>query len=461
MPFDDMDLNDNLDQPRIWRANDLSAARQTEWLAQGRIPLNAVSLLVGDEGIGKSLWWVWVAAAVSTGNPLPEFGIPRRDPGTVVLVLTEDEWAYTVRPRLEVAGADLDHILVICTDSDGSGAPMFPRDMPLIVEAQPTFVVVDAFLDTVDRRLSMKDPQQARLALHPWKEAASATGAAITLLTHTNRVDSKSARDKYGISGELRKKARVTLYAQEDEEGHLVIGPEKSNISRKIPASLFRIDSVPVWQATDDDDGTVPNLVFVGESDKTAREHLEANFDAAHADGEGEDRNEAEAWLEDYLTANGSAPSTDVKTAARKAGISERSVKRAAQSIDVAYEQKGFPRRTWWSLPSEASRATSENTPPVSCPTGPTGPTESDKGKQVGPTVQTLGLTVEPLGPTAQTEPQWGQLGQLGHPKSNGPTGVPTGPTGEPIPFGSCRIHGTTPKPDACWTCEDLTATTH
>jgi hypothetical protein len=35
-----------------------------------------------------------------------------------------------VRPRLDVAGADLDMIRVICIDKDGSGAPIFPRDLP-------------------------------------------------------------------------------------------------------------------------------------------------------------------------------------------------------------------------------------------------------------------------------------------------------------------------------------------
>ena len=39
------------------------------------------------------------------------------------------------------------------------------------------------------------------------------TTAAVLLLTHTNRVDSGNARDKYGATGELRKKARLTLFA--------------------------------------------------------------------------------------------------------------------------------------------------------------------------------------------------------------------------------------------------------
>ncbi|WP_459979897.1 AAA family ATPase, partial [Mycobacterium avium] len=146
----------------------------------------------------------------------------------VILVVTEDDWQTTVLPRLEVAGVDLAMVSVICAERDGSGAPVFPRDLPLIRNADPApaLVAVDAWLDTVPSQLSVRDPQQARQALHPWKEVATTTGAAVLLLCHTNRVATANARDKYGATGELRKKARMTLFAQTDDDGHLVVGPE-------------------------------------------------------------------------------------------------------------------------------------------------------------------------------------------------------------------------------------------
>jgi len=84
--------------PKRWRATDLNPAAQPRWLAKGRLPRAAVILLIGDEGIGKSLLWVWVAAAITTGTPRPEFGIPARDPQHVIIACTEDEWCTTVRP---------------------------------------------------------------------------------------------------------------------------------------------------------------------------------------------------------------------------------------------------------------------------------------------------------------------------------------------------------------------------
>ncbi|OBF92183.1 hypothetical protein A5791_14485 [Mycobacterium sp. 852002-51163_SCH5372311] len=339
--------------PRLWRATDLKAAKPPRWLAKGRLPRAAISLLVGDEGIGKSLLWVWIVAAITTGKPLPEFGIPTRAPAHVVLVVTEDDWTTTVRPRLEVAGADLAMVTVICVDEDGSGAPIFPRDLFLITEADPApvIIVVDAWLDTVPAMLSVRDPQQARQALHPWKELATATDAAVLLLCHTNRVASANARDRYGATGELRKKARMTLYAQSDDDGRLVVGPEKMNTAAQIPASKFTINSIPHFEPTDDSDGTVPLLVYAGESDRTARQHIADTYENAHGDDR-QDRADASRWLSEYLAMEGpTVLSADVKREAAKAGFSERTLQRARQELRVVYGWTGNPPKTTWSLP--------------------------------------------------------------------------------------------------------------
>lgn len=398
--------------PRLWKATDLAGVQQPAWLARQRLPRSAVTILVGDEGIRKSLLWVWIVAAVTTGKPLDEFGIPERDPEDVFLVVTEDEWSFTVRPRLEVAGADLSRISVICAEKDGSGSPVFPRDMVLITTAptKPSLIVVDAFLDTVPGNLQMKDPQQARQALHPWKEVATRTGAAIMLLTHTNRVDSAKARDKYGITGELRKKARMTLFAQQDDDGFLVVGPEKSNIVGKVLASKFTIQPVKKFEPTIDHDGTVPLLSWVGESSLTASDHIEETYSSQHGE-DANDRSAAADWLEDYLTEQGgSAASKDVKKKAKAEGISDRSIKRAAKTLGVKVTSEGFPRTTVWTLPQWGQSGHDEARPSEP---GPTGPTGSDLGKRHGPTEQS---------------------GQSGHPENDGPTVVPT----ESVKCGIC-----------------------
>ena len=360
--------------PRLWRATDLKPAAQARWLAKGRLPLASISLLVGDEGIGKSLLWVWIVAAVTTGKPLPEFGIPEGDPQHVILVCTEDDWSTTVRPRLEVAGADLTRIQVICTEDDGSGAPTFPRDLHLIANAEPhpALVVVDAWLDTVPPGLSVRDPQQARQALHPWRELATVTDAAVLLLCHTNRVASANARDRYGATGELRKKARMTLYAQADDDGRLVVGPEKMNTAAPIAASTFTIASIQHFPPTEDSDGTVPLLTYAGESERTAREHIADAYDTDHG-SDTQDRDDAERWLRDYLTQEGPrARSADAKREAAKAGISDKVLRRARNRLGITISYEGMPATSVWSLPDQAADTTPDSCAPTPASEGTT-----------------------------------------------------------------------------------------
>jgi AAA domain len=317
------------DRPQLWRAGELQGIKQSKFLAAQRIPYGAATILCGDEGIGKSLLWVLVVAAVTTGRALPALGIPERAPADVILVLTEDNWAEDVLPRLTVAGADIDRISVICTEDDGTGSPVFPDNMDLITEAEirPTLVVVDAWLDTVPGHLSVKDTQQSRAALHPWKEVAGKTGAAILLLTHTNRLGTGNLRDKYGASAALRQKARLTLFAMADpDDGTLVVGPDKANnTAGGTHASRFRILGEQFWPPTPDHDGTVPSLQHLGSTGKSIKQHWVDALAAAPA----------EDWLQSFL-ADGKRAAADIFETGEKAeGFSKDQLKRAKTRLGV------------------------------------------------------------------------------------------------------------------------------
>jgi hypothetical protein len=55
---------------RPHKATDMAAAKPVKWrLAPGYLAAGKVSLLVGDEGIGKSLWTIRAIEAITTGKP--------------------------------------------------------------------------------------------------------------------------------------------------------------------------------------------------------------------------------------------------------------------------------------------------------------------------------------------------------------------------------------------------------
>jgi len=58
-------------------------AQQVDWLWPRRIPLGKITLLDGGPGMGKSLLSIFIAACVTTGQPMPE-GEPGKQ-GKVIL----------------------------------------------------------------------------------------------------------------------------------------------------------------------------------------------------------------------------------------------------------------------------------------------------------------------------------------------------------------------------------------
>jgi RecA-family ATPase len=231
------------DRPSLRRATDMKESQPVSWLlAPNYLVAGRINLLVGEEGCGKSAWGIRAIATVTTGKPWGPFTIAG-DARDAVIIATEDGWQDTVRPRLEAAGADLSKVHVFSVSDDGEGVPAFPSDMERLRASgvRPALVVVDSWVDTVQGGLMLKDPQNARKALVPWKEYAAMTGAAVVLVAHTNRIATGNARDTYGLSGALRQAVRSAIYAMRDAEtGDLLVGPEKSNTGKTdVPAQRF------------------------------------------------------------------------------------------------------------------------------------------------------------------------------------------------------------------------------
>ena len=102
-------------------------------------------------------------------------------------------------------------------------------------------------------------------------------------------------------------------------------------------ASKFVIKSVPFFEPTEDHDGTVPELLYLGESTRTATEHLADNY-AEERDSSGND--DAVAWLATLL-ANGPVWSTDAHAAREGEGFSKNKFNAAKKRLHVGSHRDG------------------------------------------------------------------------------------------------------------------------
>ena len=140
----------------------------------------------------------------------------------------------------------------------------------------------------------------------------------------------------------------MTLFAREDNHAHLDIGPEKANMTRLFTASMSGKESVQYFDATPENDGTVPKLAFHAESDIPIREHLAERNAAAR-----QQPTDALSWLAGFLSAGPLASTTVLETAAAR-GYSEKVTRAAKVKLGAHAKRRG---NTWfWCLPQHVDQ---------------------------------------------------------------------------------------------------------
>ena len=93
-------------------------SQEVKWLWYPFIPYGKLTIIQGDPGDGKTTLVLNIAAKLSKGECL-DSDMDVQEPVNVIYQTAEDGLADTVKPRLEIAGADCEKILVI-DESDKS-----------------------------------------------------------------------------------------------------------------------------------------------------------------------------------------------------------------------------------------------------------------------------------------------------------------------------------------------------
>ena len=391
--------------PRVWLTPMATVERKkVNWLWPGRVPLGKVTLLVGDPGQGKSLLSLDIAARVTTGaawpdqiepvetakgqvareegpsasgaalvpppsspDPLPPPSTldPRPSPpatpcpvGSVILMSAEDDVADTIRPRLEVAGADITRVTVlraIARPEMGAGELQFSlardvRVLEAVIQQLPDVRLV--ILDPVSAYLAGADANSntaIRAVLAPLKGVAERTGVAVLAISHlTKKAD---AALLYRTMGSLAFVAAARAVwavgpdraqaASAEAPGRRLFLPVKCNLAAASTGLAYRV--VP---SADDPD--VPRMAWEdGAVPLTAEDALGVSA------GRPSRRDTAAKWLEGLLT-RGPLAVTDVERMAVAAGFSVPTLRRARQALGVLSSHSSLHAPRMLRLPGEA-----------------------------------------------------------------------------------------------------------
>lgn len=385
-------------------------AEQVDWLWADRIPRGAVTILAGDPGLGKSILTCELAARVSRGQAITPGG--SGEPGRVLMLTAEDSLGAVVRPRLELAGADLGRVAL---DEGAGDAPLtLPSGLATLAawmrEHRPALVVIDPVVAFLDGDLNPHRDADVRRALRPLADLAAETAAAVVAVMHFNKA--QGAQPLYRLSGSIgfAGAARSMLVFgrrpdAEDSDPTRVVAVAKSSYAA-LAASVELSLTVPAGAAH-------PTVGWRGEVPGTTA------ADLLRPHGDAEDRSaldEAVEWLRGEL-GDGERPAGEVQSAARSAGVAVKTLRRARERVGVVTRREGFGARGgWlWSLPEIA--------PPIDA---------------------------QPPGAPMETPPQ-GHLWQ--NPHGNGDSGVRNG-TAPPIDAQHSDMGTYGAREGWCWRCE-------
>jgi putative DNA primase/helicase len=253
----------------------------------------------------------------------------------------EDEDDGTIVPRLMQMGADCDRIFIVkgqC-DANGKRRPFNPStDMDSLKEKAATIeggvdlLILDPVVAAVPVTKNTNGNTETRAGLQPVKDFAEAIRAACIGITHFSKGTSgKDPLERVTgslVYGALPRLVMMTSKnsAEGPDEPPKILVRAKSNIGPSGGGFGYEIVASPLYERPDI---TATRIAW--------REALEGDARELLADAEGDDtqgyegkRDKAKQFLRELLSA-GRRAQADVETAAKLAGISWATVRRAVR----------------------------------------------------------------------------------------------------------------------------------
>ncbi|WP_417750045.1 AAA family ATPase [Rosistilla oblonga] len=326
--------------------------KPVRWLWQNRIAGGRLTLLVGMPGVGKSYLTADMAGHITTGKPWPD-GTPC-ELGSVIMLTAEDDPADTIRPRLDAQGADVSRVHVLTgtfrlDSKDEADSMISLANVDLIESALKKIpdcrlMVIDPIGSFLGGRTDSHRDNEVRSVLAPIAKLAEEYGPAMLAIAHRRKSVGTVADDMALGSRAFTGLARSVWHLSidpTDTERRLLL-PGKNNLAARTSGLAFRILGEPgvmQWEA---------DAVDMTADEALAQEH--------GSRGQKESAIEkAKGWLLETL-ASGSKMATDVKDLAHIAGISDRTLDRAAKHLEVLREPAGFGKPWQWSLSDNVSK---------------------------------------------------------------------------------------------------------
>lgn len=329
-----------------------------EWLWNKKIARGKITLIAGHPGLGKSQIGLWLMAQTSTGAPFLN-DATERSPANCIILSAEDD-TDTIRPRLIAQNADNEKITIIdaVTEKINGGntirAVNLAKDIERIGEAFRKLEHVSLLLvDPISSYLGDTDSHknaEVRAFLAELGRCASQYKVAVVLIDHLNKSQTSDAQMRFmgslGFAAAARASYLVTKDNQDDEKRLFL--PVKNNLAKDTGGFSYRTEEVEVLSTSGK---IIKTSKIVWNAEEIMMSANEALANERSRGGKINIVEEAEEWLFNQLThkPNG-VDGQEIKRNADRAGISERTLYRAASNMEIDREGAGFGKSRTWKL---------------------------------------------------------------------------------------------------------------
>lgn len=321
------------------------------WLWPGVIPLDSFTLFAGVGGLGKSQLLMFIAARVSDGKAFKAGGLEYQLPqGSVIILSSEDSQKYALSPRLRALDADtkkIHKIKSVIHSEDQFKRKLMALDEDLLLLKQTLqelknknepvkLIIIDPIINFIGRTKDYINTEVSNF-LFGLTELAEEFNLAIILNKHLRKRDSAqagSAMDEISGSSAWGTTARqVWLICRDHEDKKKVLFLDgKSNIKEQMTGFAFKIQSTKI-------------LTSKAETINTSKiEWLDEIITLSPDEAVNEEKykktgvENAIDFIFKYLKENGISLYKNIYEAARKTGLSERSLNDAKKILK--YQRK-------------------------------------------------------------------------------------------------------------------------
>ena len=166
-------------------------SQEVSWLWYPFIPYGKLTIIQGDPGDGKTTLVLNIAAWLSKGEGL-DSEMKLSEPVNVIYQSAEDGLADTVKPRLELAGADCERILVI-DEKEKSLSMVDERLEKAIVQTKARMLILDPIQAYLGGGMDMNRANEAKDMTKKLGALAEKHQCAIVLIGHMNKAAGNKA----------------------------------------------------------------------------------------------------------------------------------------------------------------------------------------------------------------------------------------------------------------------------